>query len=47
MTQFVAIHTEEGCFVCRNIEESDTTITVEINGIIIENVPKSIVINYV
>lgn len=47
MTQFVAVHTESGCFVCRNIAETDTTITVEINGIIIENIPKNIVSNYV
>lgn len=48
MTQFVAVHTEEyGCIICRNIEETDTTITVESNGIIIENIPKSIVIDIV
>lgn len=47
MTQFVAVHTEGGCVVCRNIKETDTTITVEINGIIIDNIPKNIVINYV
>lgn len=47
MTKFVAVRTEYGCVVCRNIEETDTTITVEVGGSIIENIPKNIVMDYV
>ena len=47
MTQFVYVHTENGCIVGRNIEETDTTITVEVGGIIIENISKNIVQNLV
>lgn len=47
MTQFVVVHTEDGCIVCRNIYETDETITVEVDGIIITDIPKSIVENYV
>lgn len=46
MKQFVAVHTDDGCIICKNIEETDTTITVEVGDYIIECIPKDIVTDY-
>lgn len=47
MTQYVTIHAYDGCIICKNISENDTTITVEVNDCIIEDIPKDIVTDYV
>lgn len=47
MTKFVVLHTDEGCIICQNVVETDTAITVKVADVIIEDVPKNIVTNYV
>lgn len=47
MTKFVVLHTNDGCVVCNNISETNKTITIEVGGYIIEDVPKNIVTDYV